>query len=174
MSGISISPIELLITGVPQGFLFVLALYIFTRTNTDIIKYVIQSLILIVVTYLLRFLPINLGVHTMLILFALIILFMAFNKVSLAKFVNAIVSVVIIAIIIIITELLNVLFLDLVFGQAETNILIYHSSPLIKSLSEIPSTVIFALIILASYFVLAKIDKNKKVKNGAIGAKNSE
>jgi uncharacterized membrane protein (UPF0136 family) len=164
----------LLITGVPQGFLFVLALYIFTRTNTDIIKYVIQSLILIVVTYLLRFLPINLGVHTMLILLALIILFMAFNKVSLAKFVNAIVSVVIIAIIIIITELLNVLFLDLVFGQAETNILIYHSSPLIKSLSEIPSNAIFALIILASYFVLAKIDKNKKVKNGAIGAKNSE
>ena len=173
MVGISISPIELLIKGTPEGFLFVLAVYILTRTKIDWLKYVIQSLIFIVMTYALRLLPINIGTHTMLSLLALIILFMAFNKVSLQKLISAITSVIIIAIIVFISEELNLLLLIAIWGQSKTNALLSGTSIMV-SVYEIPSTVIFALVILASYFVLAKIDKNKKVKNGEIGAKTGE
>ena len=173
MVGISISPIELLIKGTPEGFLFVLAVYILTRTKIDWLKYVIQSLIFIVMTYALRLLPINIGTHTMLSLLALIILFIVANKIDLQMIIRSTISVIIIAIIIVMSEELNVLLLLAFWGQSKTNTLLSGTSIMV-SVYEIPSTVIFALVILASYFVLAKIDKNKKVKNGEIGAKTGE
>jgi signal transduction histidine kinase len=170
---ISASLFDLLIKGIPESFLFVLAVYVFTRIRFNFKKYVILSLIFTFIIYLTRWLPINLGTHTMLSLLILILLFIVANKVDLQMIIKSIVSVIIIAIIIVISEELNVLLLIAFWGQSKAGKLLSGSSIMV-SVYEIPSTVIFALVILASYFVLAKIDKNKKVKNGEIGAKTSE
>jgi len=165
------SLIELLIKGLPESFLFVLALYIFTRVKFDYKKYMLLSLMLTLIIYLTRWLPINLGTHTMLSLLFLILLFLIVNKVNLQNIIKSIISVVILAIILMISEVLNLLLFNAIFGQAESEKLFNSSSALIKSVSMLPSTIIFALTLLVIYFLLLIYDKSKKAKDGKASEK---
>ena len=166
MPGIAISPWELLIIGIPQGFLFVWALYIYTRTRFDTFKYICQSLIFIVVTYASRLLPINVGVHTVLSLLALILLFLIFNKVSLQVLINTITSAIVVAIITTFAEVANGLLVDWIQGPGEAAALFNSGNPRTTSLSQIPSNIIIAIILVISYFVMKKIGKHGRRTNG--------
>lgn len=172
MSRFSLSLIELLIEGIPESFLFVFAVYIFTKLKFDIKKYLLISLALVVVTYITRWLPINLGTHTMLTLLVLIVLFIVINKVSLQYVVRSIVSVITLAVILVVSELLNLLLLIVLFGRQESEELLNSNSPIIKDISKIPSIVIFAAIILICHIVLLKLDKHKKDQNGNSGTED--
>ena len=169
----SASLFDLLIKGIPESFLFVLAVFVFTRIKFEMKKYIILSLVFTLIVSLTRWLPINLGTHTMLSLLILIVLFIVANKVDLQSIIKTIISVIIIAIIIVISEELNILLLLAIFGQSKTDELLSGSSVMV-SVYEIPSTVIFAVIILISHLIFVKIDKSKKVKDGEIGAKTGK
>lgn len=171
MSDISISPIQFVIIGIPQGFLFVLATYIFTKTKFNFKKYVLISSIVTVLTYLIRFLPITIGVNTMLSLLVLIMAFLIVYKFDLPKIAELIVSVIVIFFIIGVSELLNEIILNLIFGKVQSQALLNSGSPLIRSLSMIPTNIFFAAIVLIIYLILSG-KKNKKDKNGEAGKKS--
>jgi len=168
------SIIELLIKGVPESFLFILAIYILTRIKFDLKKYLFMSLIITFISYITKWLPINMGTHTMLSLLILILIFIIVNKVNLQNIIKSIISVIVVAIIIVISEVLNELLLVAIFGQAETKKLFDFGSAVIISVCMLPSTIIFAFILLILYFILLKYDKNKKVKDGKASEKIGE
>jgi hypothetical protein len=163
-----LSWMELLIKGIPEGFLDVLAVYVLTRTKIDIKKYITMSLIFIVLIYLVRLLPISNGVNTILALLILVALFVFIPKVEPAKI---IISTVVVAILLIISETINGAILFSIFGEETTRS--FFENPLSRSISGTPSTVIFALFILISHLILSKRGKAKGVKNGEISKKNS-
>lgn len=165
MSDISISPAQFFIIGIPQGLLFVLATYIFTKTRFNSKKYISISSIVTILTYLIRFLPITIGVNSMLSLLVLIVVFLVSYKFDLPKIVNLIASSIVIFIIICISEFLNEFVLNLVFGKVQSQAMLNSGSPLIRSLSMLPTNIFFAAIILIIYFILLR-SKNRRGENG--------
>ncbi len=163
MSNISISLIELLIKGIPEGLLDVLAIYILTKTPFDKKKYILISSIFIVTTYLIRWLPINLGVNTMISLLVLVVIFLCTTKIDLTKLIKSIISM---AIILITCEEINILLLIAIFGKNSAQELL--SSSIGKSLYGSPSTVFFAIVIFIIYFVIKKKAKNTNTDNTQI------
>lgn len=165
MSDISISPAQFFIIGIPQGFLFVLAIYVFTQTKFNVKKYLFMSSIVSLLTYLIRFLPITIGVNSMLSLLVLIVVFLVSYKFDLPKIVHLIASSIVIFIIICISEFLNELVLNFTFGKTQSQELLNSSSAWVKSTSLIPTNIFFAVIILIIYFILFR-SKNRRGENG--------
>lgn len=164
-----LSLIELLIKGIPEGFLDIWAMYIFTRTKLDKTAYITLSFIFIIATYCIRRLPINYGVNSMLSILLFIVLFVMVHKV---EFRNAIRSAIIVMILLFISEGLNILLLTSVYGTTETKQLLI--TPLSKSIYSIPSTIIFALIILIFHLIISKISTNRKIGDGKISDQAGE
>lgn len=174
LAGISISPIELLVKGIPEGFLVVLAMHIFTRTKIKHKHYLLLGVFFVTITYLIRFLPITLGVNTMLSLLALIALFQVSYKFELSQVVKPISSAVVIMVLIMFAEVLNLLLLTAFVGQDKAEEYFNSSNPVAKVISTSPSTVFFALFIFIGYLILSKIDKNRKGKDGKTGTEAGE
>lgn len=173
MDGISVNIVVLLITGIPQGLLSVLAIHIFTRTKINSIKYLLLSVIFIIATYIIRLLPITLGVNTVLSLLVVIIAFQLAYKTQLSKVIPSIVSAAVAFVLIAISEVLNMLLLVAIYGQARAEELFNSTEGLVRSIHTTPSNISFALLIFIGYLILKKIDKRKK-KNGETGAKTGE
>ncbi len=165
MTNISIGPLQFLIIGVPQGFLFVLAIYIMTRTKFDIKKYIVLSAEVSILTYMIRFLPISLGVNSMLSFLVLVVLFLITYKYDLQRIIRLIVSVISIFMFICLSELINELLLFIIFGKIKTQALLNSSSDLTKIISLTPTNIIFAVILLITFIILQKT-KSKKEKYG--------
>jgi len=170
MSSIAVNIIVLLIKGIPEGMLAVLALHLFTRTKLHPKKYLFLSFIYIAATYLIRFLPIALGVNTVLSLFVLIISFQLTYKTQLSQMIRAIVSSAVVLITIAISEVINMLGLIAIYGQSKAESMFTSQDGLIKSISTTPTNLIFALFMLIGYLILKKIDK-RKLDNGETGTK---
>lgn len=172
LSGISISITQLLIKGVPEGMLIVLALHFFTRTKIMWKKYLILSLLYIVATYFIRFLPIKLGINTMLSLLVLILLFQAAYKAQLERVARSVISSVVILIILVLSEALNIFLLQFAFGYDKAAALLQSSNMLIKSISITPSTIFLAVFAFAGNLLLTNIEKRKN-GHGEAGKKIS-
>ncbi len=156
--------IELLIKGIPEGFLDILAMYIFTRCKFDKKTYIILSCLFIAITYSIRLLPINFGVNSTLSILVFIILFVMIKKVEFSKAIKASIMVMIL---LFISEGLNMLLLISYYGKTKAE-QVLSSTPLIKSIYSIPSTLIFAVIILISYIIIFKLKKIRKNADGEI------
>ena len=153
MSLLSASLIEFLVKGIPEGFLFAWAMFVFTRTKMDKKKYILISLTSSITTFAIRLLPINYGVNTMLSLLVLIILFISICKVDITK---VILSALGVTIILFISEELNILLLRSIFGTEKTIALL--TSTMGKTIYGIPSTFFFALILLIAKVIIRKKD----------------
>ena len=163
-----LSFVELLIKGIPEGFLDILAMYILTRAKFDKKKYVIISLFFIVITFFVRMLPINYGVNSMMSILVFMFLFVLFCNVEFPK---AIKSAITVMIFLFVSEGINMFLLIALYGSDKTQALL--NTPFTKALYGFPSTVCLGIFIAISYFVLKKLDKNKKDTNGETGKKNS-
>jgi len=170
LNGIAISVTQLLIKGIPEGFLMILALHVFTRTKIEMKKYITISVLYIVITYLVRFLPITLGVNTMLSLLTMLLLFQATYKAQLGKVVRSVISVVAIIICVMISEMLNMLVLYTIYGQSKAEELLNFGTELTKSVATIPSTIFLGLFIFLAHLVLTKMEKRKN-EHGEDGKK---
>lgn len=155
MSSISISLIELVVKGIPEGLLDVLAVFLLTRQAFVIKKYIIISVVFILSNYLIRLLPINFGVNTMIGLLILVLLFVFFTRTDVPKLIK---STIIILITLFLCEMANVAILTLIFGQAKLDEILLD--PLLKAAYGVPSTVLFAL----SVFIMSKIVKKKNIE----------
>ena len=165
MSGIAVSIIMLLIKGIPESMLNVLALHFFTRTKINIKIYFLLSFIYLLSIYLIRFLPITLGVNTVLSLFVLILSFQFVYRPQLSKVIRTITASAIILILVAISEVCNMLLLTVLYGETAAMELFNSSQGLTKSIYTIPSTVFLAIFVFAGYLILKKFGK-RKISNG--------
>lgn len=168
MTGISVSIAVLLIKGLPEGLLVAWAIHIFTGTRVEIKKYFLLSLIYVLATYLIRLLPITLGINTVLVLFVLIFAFQIIYKAGLSKVIRAIISSVIVLILIAFSEVLNVLLLTSLYGREAAERLFTSADGLTRALYSSPSNVFLGLFVVAGYFIMKFVQKKRTVKNGKV------
>jgi hypothetical protein len=171
---VTVSPASIYVAifvGTPQWFIITLALYLFTGTKVEAKKYIALSLMSSALTFLVRLLPISLGVNTILVMITEILLFQVFNRNELSKIFKLIISAVVIMIFIGLAELLNMLLLVSIFGEPRAIELFTSSGGLIQTLSSMPSNVFLGLLVLIGYLVLRAMKKRKgNPESGETGA----
>lgn len=71
---------EFIFRGVPEAFILMFSLFTLSNTSLKMKRYIMSSLILAFGEYLIRMLPINYGVHTILGIFLMILLMCVINN----------------------------------------------------------------------------------------------
>jgi hypothetical protein len=159
---LKISMFEFLLRGLPEAFLFVFAAFAISKTKLDLKRYLLASGTLALAAYVIRFLPIQYGVNTILNLFVLIVLMTIINKVDM---ITAIRTGVMIMIIEYICEGINV-FLIQVILKIDMNYVFSNSE--LKVLYGIPSLAFFGLIVVSYYLILNKRKELRVVIDGEV------
>lgn len=149
---LQVQPIEFLLRGIPEGFIYILAVYVFSGTRLDKKRYVISALITAVLIYLIRLLPIVLGAHTILSILLIMFLSMNYNKINLTK---AAKSTIIIFIIQYLSEAINMIIIKFIPNLDIDKVFV---DPVSKCLIGIPSLIITITVILLYYFYNKKVD----------------
>lgn len=152
---LKLQPIEFFLRTIPEGFLFIFAIYVFSQLNIDRKKYVISSLLFSSSVYIIRLLPINYGVHMILSVLVLLFISIAYNKV---EAIHSIKSIIILYIIQLISEAVNVLLLNLLKLDLDK----LFKDPIKKSILGLPSLAITLIIIITFYLINKKRRKLKK------------
>ncbi|MHB1452385.1 MAG: hypothetical protein ACYCYM_00315 [Saccharofermentanales bacterium] len=156
---LQISLFELVVRGILEGFLFILAVHAFSRTRIDRIPYTISSLIFISFTYVIRLLDINFGVHTVLNLIVIIGLCVFINRLSLFSVVKgAMLSVLIMFAI----EGVNIALLQFVYKD---DLVLIIADPYKKTLAGMPGIILFGITVIILYYIMAYKKNMTKVEN---------
>lgn len=150
-----VSGFEFVVRILPEAFIFMFAAYAFSKTKIDKRKYFISSIILGLCVFLIRMLPINYGVHTILNIITLPILCNLINKINIVE--STKVSI-IISILLFVLEGLNVVLLNMIFGESLTEIMTNNT---LKTIYGLPSLVLLFSIVTIYYKHLVKKDKFK-------------
>jgi len=155
--------LELIARGVPEGFLFVMAIYAFARRKIEIKPYLISVGVVVLFTFLFRFMDINFGVHIILNIIVLIIMCVFVCKIDLYATVK---GSMITTLIMLAVEVINVILLQVILGEQFLEIV---NNPGKKILAGLPGIVLFAIIVINGYYFLSiKKPKMKEEKNGEI------
>lgn len=166
MDGIAVSLTMFLIKGIPEGFLVALCMHFLLELKVDIKKYIYISLIYVLVTYLIRFLPITLGINTIIFLFVMIYSFQAFYHIGFSKMVREVISALIILVFIAVSEALNFMLLVMLYGPEKANELVGSTSQISQALYTMPSTVFLAIFTVICYFIIKIIRQIRMKKHG--------
>lgn len=150
-------PIEFLLRGIPEGFLYILGVYIFSKIKIDKKKYMIASLITAVVVYCVRLLPIDYGVHTILTILFIIFLTIFYNNIDQIKVIRATIITFIIQFL---SEGINMAVLKII-PNLDLNSL--FSDAKIKTFLGIPSLIITLIVLILFYNIYKKKDEIKDV-----------
>lgn len=150
--------LELFARGIPEAFLFILAAYVFSKSMFNIKKYFLSSMLYAALVYLIRFLPIQYGVNTILTVIVLIAVNTFINNLDIVKSIQiGIISI----ILEFICEGINVFIIQYVF---KANINYVFNNPDLKVLYGIPSLFIFGCIIIIYYIAIKKGKELKRIK----------
>ncbi|HEY8889525.1 MAG TPA: hypothetical protein VIM70_04675 [Clostridium sp.] len=154
---LKISIMELIIRGIPEGLLVMWACCILSKTKIQFHRYLLSTIILVIGTYVVRNLPISLGINTLLILGLIIITNVRINKISVIKSIQVSVIVIIIQFT---SEVINVFIIKYIF---KADLIQVFSNVYSKTLYGIPSLVLFVFFtIILNKFLNKKnvVDKN--------------
>lgn len=144
-----------------QGFAFSLGIFAFSARKLEISKSIIAGVVITLFFYITRLLPIGFGIHTMINLLCMSVLAIFFLKIPAFA---AIRSIIILLILVIMTELISVLLMTGILGQAVISNMMNDS--LDKAIIALPSSILFAVFCVIAYIVSMKIKKKKSEKNG--------
>ena len=147
---LTVSFLELVTRGVPESFLFVYSVYIITNTKIDNKKYFLSSIMLALIGFFNRLLPISYGIHTILNIIVLVILSTCIIKINVLQSIKA---SLLICIIMFICEGVNMFLIQILYGD---NIVKVLTNPVLKTLYGIPSLIMTTIIILIIKFLLNK------------------
>ena len=153
---------EFLVRGIPEAFLFIFAAYAISKTKMDYKRYLLSSSLLALFAYIIRFLPIQPGINTIMNLIAIIILMAIINKLEMIKAIRTGIFIIIIEYI---CEGINV-FIIQVLLKVDMNYI--FNNPELKVLYGLPSLAIFGLVIFTYYTILNKRKELKNITNGEI------
>jgi len=137
---------EYILGYVLQGFALVIGIYAFNRTIIDKKRFLITSIAFILVSYATRMLPISFGVHTILDMIFLFMLFVLYIK---FPAINTIKSLLLITLFLVLTEMLNVFAMTSILGKEQFNL--YMSSSPERNIVGLPSAILFALLMSSAY-----------------------
>jgi len=154
--------LEFFLRGLPEGFLVIFAVYAFSNTAINIKKYILTSIIYVIAVCLIRLLPIQYGVHSILNIIVMIVLTVNVNKIGTIKAIQASIMAVILEFI---CEGINVFIIQYIF-KVDIKYILTNLS--LKILYGIPSLLIFGTIVFTYYFWLVRRKKFSEVINGEI------
>lgn len=147
-----------------QGFAFSLGIFAFSARKLEISKGIISGVVITLIFYITRLLPFSFGIHTMINFLCMSVFAIFFLKIPAFA---AIRSIIILLILVIMTELISVLLMTGILGQAVINNMMNDS--LDKAIIALPSSILFAVFCVIAYIVSIKIKKKKSVRNGGSG-----
>lgn len=151
---LKLKPIEFLLRGIPESFLFILAIYVFSKTKLDKNKYIISSLLYAISTYIIRLLPIDYGVHMILSVLFLLFILIIYNKFEVIVLIR---SIIIMYLIQFVSEAINVAMLNIIGLDLDT----LFENPVSKSVVGIPSLIISGMIIWSFNFFNKRREKKE-------------
>lgn len=154
--------LEIFLRGLPEGMLIIFAVYAFSKTVINIKRYIVSSIIFLISVYLIRLLPIQYGVHTILNIIVIIVLTVNINKIVIIKSIQASIMAMIMEFI---CEGINMFIIQHMF---KVEIVYLLSEPSLKILYGIPSLLIFAIIVFTYYAYLTRRKELREVINGEI------
>lgn len=141
---------EFLVRGIPEEFLFVLAIYAFSKTGIDLKKYLISGVLASVMAYLVRLLPIQYGIHSLLGLVFIVIIVTFINKIDIIKSIRGGIVTFILCFIL---EGISLSFIQFVLKKDLNNMM---NDPILKTLIGLPSLIVFGIIVIVYYCRLSK------------------
>lgn len=150
---LELSLVECIFRLIPESFLMVLSIYMFSKTDIDKKNYLKASLSLSVLIFVVRKLPINYGVHTIV---CMIITICTISYVSNIDMVMGIKGTILSYIFLFICEGINLFILKLLFNDQIGRILNNNN---LKTLFAVPSLIIFASILCIYYKIIKKRKK---------------
>lgn len=148
---------EFFIRAIPESFLFIFSTYALSKSVINKKRWLISSILMAIAGFIIRLLPINLGVHTILLLIVIIFTSVIINKIDITKSIQASIVAIIIEYI---CEGINVFIIQFVF-KLDLNAI--FKNPSLKTIYGIPSTILFAFIVILYYFRLSRRNELKNV-----------
>jgi len=142
---LKISVFELFVAVIPEAFIFIFGVYVLANIPFDYKKIVISGLAAGIATYIIRLLPLFPGANMIFVILVTTTLLVLINKIYI---IQAISSFLILMVIRLITEWLNLLVLIEVFN-IDTNFV----NPISKTLSFLPSIVLFLFVVVGIYIL---------------------
>lgn len=147
--------IEILLRSIPESLLIILGICIVARKSIDMKIYVFSGIIMGIVIFFVRMLPIYFGVHTF-IGVVLIICTMVIIGIPIIK---SIYGTLLMFLILSLSESLNMVILNLL----SINVDIEFTNPIIKSVFGIPSLIITGLFIIIIHYFIKRKEELKNV-----------
>lgn len=154
---------ELFIRGILEGFVVFLLVFAICKCRIKLKPYILSSLLYVAATYTIRMLPINFGVHSILVLMVIVLLAVLLNK---ASVLSAIKAALITFLLLFALEAVNVFALQKIYGTSFMEVM---NNPVSKSLTSLPSVLILG-VIGAVYYRLSK----KRIANGGKNGNTGE
>jgi hypothetical protein len=140
--------IEFFFSLVPEMLIFTWGIYVVTRELFNVKNYILSSIVMALLVFLVRELPIYFGVH-MIINIIVAISFMVFINIPIVK---AIYSTLLMFFILSISEFLNIILLGLLKIDVNNS----FTNPVTKCTFTIPSLIFFILFIIVIDYYLKK------------------
>jgi hypothetical protein len=153
---------EFIIRGIPEGLIFFIAVYAFTKNVIQIKRYLLSSFLYSIIVYLIRFLPIQNSSDYILNLIVLITLTVIINKIDIIQSIKA---GIIIMLLEFICEGINIFLIQFILKK---DLNAAFKDPMLKIIYTSPSLLIFACIVIAYYIRLLKRKELKCISYGEI------
>ncbi|AGK98408.1 hypothetical protein [Clostridium pasteurianum] len=159
---LKVSFLEFIMRGIPEGLLLFLAAYAFTKNKIQLNRYLISVILLSVIVYLIRLLPIENGADSMLNLIVFITLAIFANGFPVIQSIKVCIVIMLLEFI---CELVNIFFLQFILGK-DLNFL--FRDQILKILYNSPSLLIFGCIVIVYYIRLCKRKELKYISYGKV------
>lgn len=148
---LKVQAIEFFLRAIPEAFLIILAIHVFTKTNIDKKNYIITSTINALLIFGVKILPVTKGVHTIIGIGLTVLLVAIRIKIDIIKIIKATLIYIICQLV---SEAINVFVVENIFKQ-DVNLI--FSNSMSKSIYGIPSLIfIFILIIISNRLIKKK------------------
>lgn len=153
---LKLTVLEFLLRTIPESFISVLISYLISNTKIQKKTYIISSLLFSVATYLIRLLPIDMGVHSLIVFSAYIPICVIVSKIPINKAIFSIMSA---ALVLILSEWVNIFIL---VNILKINVQTALVNPVLKTVYLMPSLFLYALFVLFLYKYTMFKRKGKK------------
>ena len=150
---LNLSGIEFFFRGLPEGFLFIFAVYAFSHKKLKIKNFLFSGIIIAIIVYLIRMLPIHFGVHVLVSMIFIIYVSVIINGIDIKESIKGTMLVILLEFL---CEMVNVFIIQKLIKHDIDMIFI---DPILKVKYGIPSLVLLGLIIFSYY----KLNKKRVV-----------
>ena len=150
---LKITLVEFIFRAVPEAFIHIFAMCVFVGVKIGKKDYIKTSILLSMMMFIIRALPISYGIHTILIIMGMIALSITLNKLSIIDTIRAAIINVVVQFL---AEGINLLFIQVVLKR-EIEVVI--AEPVSKTLYGMPSLLIWIMFIFIYYKFMGKTRK---------------